>query len=443
VWRFRACGQRVRLLGAGAIVWIAICAMAPHAWGQDTPVGGAKAEPPAPATGAPSALPSAGVAIGSYPLELLGLLAPAAQRGPFTLLPSIAVSEEYNDNLLLDNLNRQSDFITGFSPALMLFVNRPSYRLTAGYSSTAELYQRESRFDNALSRQNFILNGSYEGTRGLTFAVSDAFARDRSTNVVATQGFASGRQEAWSNSFSPGVSWQMTPATVLNVVVTHAVERFEGTGVGFGSDTYGLQNTLGHVLTPRLTGTVGYGFTYLNLLGQQQNSTTHTPTFGASYRLTPTLTASVNGGPAVTQIGGETFVSAAATAGLVQVLRYGSASAQYSRSVGVAGGLGGTTETQTFSGALALLTWQRGLIVTFNPSYSTAKSVSRGQTGPVDANALTLNLGASYQIARYASIFGGYRFFQQRTQGSTTTQFDSDQNLVRFGVQFGYPFNFD
>ena len=442
MWRFRACGQWFGKGGAAAIVWIAICVMAPHAWGQDTPVGGAKAEPPAPATGPPPALPSPSVPIGSYPLELLGLLAPTAQRGPFTLLPSIAVSEEYNDNLLLNNSNRQSDFITGFSPALMLFVNRPSYRLTAGYSSTAELYQQESRFDNAFSRQNFIFNGTYEGTRELTFAIADSYARDRSTNVVATQGFANGRQEAWSNTFSPGVSWQMTQATALNVVATHAVERFEGTGAGFGSNTYGLQNTLGHVLTPRLTGTVGYGFTYLDLLGQQ-NSTTHTPTLGVSYRLTPTLTATVNGGPAVTQIGGETFVSPAATVGLIQILRYGSASGQYSRSVGVAGGLGGTTETQTFSGALALLTWQRGLIVTFNPAYNTAKSVSRGQTGRVDANALTLNLGASYQIARYVGIFGGYRFFQQRTQGSATTQFDSDQNLVRFGVQFGYPFNFD
>src|SRR5204863_4965979 len=186
---------------------------------------------------------------------------------------------------------------------------------------------------------------------------------------------------AWSNTSSPGVSWQMTAATAPNVVATHAVERFEGTGAGFGSNTYGLQNTLGHVLTPRLTGTVGYGFTYPDLLGQQ-NSTTHTPTLGVSYRLTPTLTATVNGGSAVTQIGGETFVSPAVTAGLIQILRYGSASGQSSRDLGVAGGLGGTTETQTFLGALALFTWQRGFIVTFKPANHTAKSVSCGRTGP-------------------------------------------------------------
>lgn len=417
--------------GGGAIVGIAICSMAPHAWAQR---GDAAVE------SAP--LPTPGPSMTSYPLELLGLLAPAAQRGPLTLLPSIAVSEEYNDNLFLDNRNRQSDFITGFSPALMLFVNRPSYRLSAGYSSTAELYEQESRFNNAFSRQSFILNGTYEGFRGLTFTIADSLALDRSTNVVATQGFASGRQSSWSNTFAPGLRWQMTPGTFLSLVATHSVQRFEGTGVGLDSDSYGLQSNLGHLLTPNLTSLVGYGFTYLDLSGQG-NSTTHTPTVGASYRLTPTLTASVSGGPAITELGGETFVSPAATAGLVQAFRFGSASLQYARFVGVAGGFGGTTDTQAVSGTLTLATLLRGLFVGFSPVYTTAESVSRGQTGRVDSKALTLNLAASYQIARFVSVFGGYTFFQQRTGGSSGVQFDVDQNQVRFGVQFGYPINFD
>jgi hypothetical protein len=404
--------------------------MAPHAWAQR---GDAGAEAP---------LPTPGPSMMSYPLELLGLLAPAAQRAPVSLLPSIAVSEEYNDNLLLNNRNRVSDFITGVSPALMLFVNRPAFRLNAGYTFTSELYQEETRFNEALSRQNFILNSSYEGTRGLTFTVAESFALDRSTNLVATQGFASGRGEAWSNYFQPGVAWQMTPATVLNVVATHTVQRFESAGTGFGSDTYGLQNTLGHVLTSRLTGTVGYGFTYLDLQ-EQQSSTTHTPTLGVSYRLTPTLTGSISGGPSVTEIGGETSVSPAATVGLFQVLRLGSASAQYSRSVSVAGGLGGTTDTQTFSGLLNIAPLRRDLFIVFSPVYSMAESVGRGQTQQVDATALTLTLSAYYRIAQFVSVFGGYRFFQQRTGGSSTLGADADQNLVRFGVQFGYPFNFD
>ena len=39
-------------------------------------------------------------------------------RAPITLLPSITISEEYNDNILLDNRNRQWDLITGITPAI-------------------------------------------------------------------------------------------------------------------------------------------------------------------------------------------------------------------------------------------------------------------------------------------------------------------------------------
>jgi hypothetical protein len=415
--------------------------MAPHAWGQETPRGGARDKPPAP-TAASSPVPlGPGPSIAAYPLELLGLLAPPTQRGPVTLTPSISISEEYNDNLFLDNQNRQWDFITGFSPAITLFVNRPSYELRAGYTFTAEVYGQESRLNNVFDHQNFVASGVYRAARGLTLTVSDSFALDRNTNRVAAQGFATGaRGESWSNTFAPGMTWQMTPRNSLSLGATYLVQRFKEDG--FDSDTYGLQSRLDHAFTLRLTGNIGYGFTYLDLQ-EQENSTTHTPTLGVSYRLTRTLSGSVNGGPAITRLGGETFTSPAGTASLVQDLRFGSASVQYTRAVSAAGGFGGTTDTQSASGALTLPTLWRGLVVAFSPAYSIAESVSGRQTEQVNVKVLTLNLGVTYQIAHFASFFGGYTFFRQSTGGSSAAQFDVDQNRVRFGVQFGYPINFD
>ena len=355
-------------------------------------------------------------------------------------MPSIAIAEEYNDNLFLNNQNRQGDLITGFSPAITLIVNRPSYRLSGGYTFTAEVYARESRFNNVFGRQNLVLSGLYRATRQLTLTVFDQFALNRNTNLVASPGFATGRQESWNNTFGSGMTWQMTPRTSLSLGASYSMLRFQGSGRD--SDAYGLQSSIGHVLTPRLTGVIGYGFTYLDLRGQE-HSTTHTPTLGVSYRLTPTLTGSVTGGSAITELGGETFVSPAATVSLVQALRFGSASVQYTRGVSVAGGFGGTTDAQSVSGTLALPALRRGLFVVLSPTYSTAESVSGRQTGHVDVRALTLNLGATYRIARSVSVFGGYTFFQQHTGGSSSVQIDADQDRLRFGVQFGYPINFD
>src|SRR5256885_1272272 len=299
-----------RIIGAGrrALMGIAVSFLATQAWGQEPP-----APPVLPGQRSTIAdtptLRDAGPPITAYPAELLGLLAPPAERGPITLRPSIGVSEEFTDNVRLSSNHRQWDVVTRVSPALTLTVNRPSYQLSAGYTLSAEAYADASGLNDAFKNQTFVASALYRGIRGLTLNASESFALNRSTNQVASQGFATGQQETWNNAFTPGLTWQMTPQTSLNLSGTFAVLRFLDTGTastpGQDSNTYGVQTTIAHTITPRLTGTVGYGVTYLDFLGEQENSTTHTPTLGASYLLTPTLTASVSGGPAITELGGQ------------------------------------------------------------------------------------------------------------------------------------------
>ena len=70
-------------------------------------------------------------------------------RAPLTLVPSITISEEFNDNILLDNRNRQWDLITGITPAINFIWESRTHRLIAGYNFTAELFLRDSTRDNA------------------------------------------------------------------------------------------------------------------------------------------------------------------------------------------------------------------------------------------------------------------------------------------------------
>jgi len=452
--RPRACGQWV--------VGIALCLAASGAWGQEPPPRGAGTQVPGTETEPAPGPPIPARPIAAYPLELLGLIAPPAQRGPLTLTPSIGISAEYNDNVLSDNRNRQWDLITTFSPTIVLSVNRPSFRLNVGYSFSAALYAEETSRNNALDNQNFIADGDYQVTPGLTLTASDSFAYNNNTNVVAVQGFSTGRQKSWSNTFGPGMTWRMTPQNSLSLGATYSVLRFEGTGAGLESDTYGFRSSLGHAFTPRLTGNVGYDFTYLDFHGQgtsttqtpqgtsttqtlqgQGSSTTHSPTVGLSYQLTQTLTGAINGGAAITEVAGKTAVTPAGSLTLAQALRFGSASLSYTRNVGVAGGFGGTADTQTAAGTLTLSSLQRGLVVAFSPTYSIAESVSSQQANQVDVKTLTVSLNAAYQVGRFVRVFAGYTFLHQRTGGSSATQIDVDQNRVRVGVQLGYPFSFD
>jgi long-subunit fatty acid transport protein len=445
-----------RRVATSAAVGIVVGLIATQAWSQEPPPSGTTAQPPPPATAAPPTVPTPAAPIPTYPLELLGLLAPPAQRGPLTLFPSIAVSEEYNDNVHGDNRHRESDFITNFSPTITLSVNRPSYQLNAGYSFTAAVYAEGTLPNEAFQSQNFIGSGSWQVARGVTLGASDSFAYNKSaTNLVAVQGFSVGQQESLSNTFSPRVSWQMTPLDTLSFSAIYGVLRFLGGGTGEDSDTYGISAGLSHHFTQRFAGNIGYGFTYLHFpeclkVGSrcinQPDSSTHTPTIGFNYQLTPTLTTSVNGGAAITERSGRTEVSPAGNASLIQQFSFGTASLNYNQGVSVAGGFGGSNDTLSLSGLLTLSTLLRNLVVVLGPSYNRSDPVVSQAPGQSSLWSVSLNLGASYQIARFVSAYGGYTFFVQRSSGSSTgssTQANVDQNRVRFGLQFGYPINFD
>src|SRR5882762_1613279 len=198
------------ILGLGLVFLL----VASQGWGQEeAPPNPVKAQTQTP--------------VAAYPLELLGLLAPPEKRGPLTVTPSISVSEEYNDNIFLDNRRREYDYITTFTPALTLFVNRPSYRLSAGYSFGADLYARHDNLTNPFDRQSFLADGLYKLTPTVTLTAIESFAFNRNTNLLAPNTFSTGRQESWSNAFTPGVAWQMTPLDTLSVSATYTALRFK------------------------------------------------------------------------------------------------------------------------------------------------------------------------------------------------------------------------
>src|SRR5262249_30341403 len=184
-------------------------------------------------------------------------------------------------------------------------------------SFSAALYAEGTQPNEAFQSQNFIGSGSWQVARGLTLSANDSFAYNKSaTNLVAVQGFSIGQQESLSNTFSPSLSWQMTQLDTLSLGATYGVLRFLGGGTGSDSDTYGVNAGLSHRFTLRFSGNIGYSFTYLHFpqcvvvtggrCVDQPDSSTHTPTIGFSYQLTPTLSTTVHGCPATTDLSGPT-----------------------------------------------------------------------------------------------------------------------------------------
>ncbi|HEU4370465.1 MAG TPA: hypothetical protein VFV05_19765 [Methylomirabilota bacterium] len=391
-------------------------------------------------------------AAAQFPLPLPGQ-APALdpqqlqepRRVPFTLTPSITITEEFNDNIFIDNNRREWDFITGFTPGLAITFEDATRRLNLAYSFTAEVFARETDESHAFDRQSFVGEAAWRVDPRLTLTLADTFAFSTDTNQVAAEGVSTGRDRAWSNTLTGGAAWQFDRLTGLRGGLGWTVERFDNSEAR-DSDVYRADVALDRRLTARLTGSVGYEFAYFDI-DREERTTVHTPRGGVAWEATPTITLSLNAGPAFElKEDRGTRVTPAVAAGYRQRLPIGAWGLSYDRSIGTAGGLGGTTDNQLISAFLDVTTLARGLTVQVTPRYAIVESP---RDDSIDVRSFTLGLHAIYRITPVIALVAGYQFFRQRSDSTVVTTAgtglatDADQNRVFVGIQFGYPIRFD
>ena len=299
-------------------------------------------------------------------------------RAPMTLLPSITISEEYNDNILLDNRNRQWDLITGITPAINFIWESRTHRLLAGYNFTSELYLRDSTRDNTFNHQNFTLDGMWRATEQLTLTLTDAFTATTDTNLVSPEGVSTGRNRSWGNVLAAGAAYHLDLLTTVRGGGSWAVQRFERSELE-SSDVYRANVWLDRTLTRQLRGSVGYEFGYFDIK-HEEKVTTHTPRLGLSWQVTPTITVAANGGPSFEQHEhSPSRITPAVNATYEQRMWFGVIGAGFDRQVATAGGLGGVTDNTSVSGRVDVFALMRGLTLSFFPRYSWVKSAENNR----------------------------------------------------------------
>lgn len=371
------------------------------------------------------------------------------RRAPLTILPSITVSEEYNDNINLSNANRTSDFITGITPALNVILESERYRLSAGYNFTAEMYARNPNRNAAFDRQNFDLDTEWRPNEQLTLSLIDGFSLSTDTNLISPQGVSTGRDRAWSNNLRAGLGYRLGPFTTLRTGAGYQVQRYQG-DERQDSDVYSADVAIDRALSRRLTATLAYEAAYFDI-DFEPSVWTHTPRVGLSYRLTETITLAASGGPSFEVFEGgdrDDRVTPAVAASYDQRTFFGAVRLDFDRRIGVAGGIGGPTDNTSIRGRIDVTTLMRGLTLSLGPRYSIVKSHD-DRPRPIDIQAFTMPLTATYRLTAWIAAVASYQFFRQRTDGVVISRTgevfaeDADQNRVFVGLQFGYPFTFD
>jgi hypothetical protein len=361
---------------------------------------------------------------------------PVAQTERLLLTPSFFVNEAWTDNVFLTNTNKQSDFITQFTPGLQLSFREPGYGLALGYVFTSEIYAKESNLDAAQARQAATFAGFYQITPQLTFNLEGGYAEDNNTTASGIAGISTGRTPSRGGILASGFTWSLDPLTRFQLFGSWYTQRFENTASNVSAssyDTYTFGANASRTITPILTGLASYQFLRSNVSGGA-DAEYHTIQLGGTYQITQSLSGRLLLGPQITTLG-NTGATLALQGSLTQGLAaWGSASLSFGRSQQANGGLGGTSETNTVSASLSVTdVLLRNLTVHGGLSYTTANSGN----GQIDTSSAGVGVFATYPVTRWMVAFLAYSYFLQRNSGSELNNINA--NRITLGVELFYP----
>jgi Membrane bound beta barrel domain (DUF5777) len=396
-----------------------------------------------------------GTAGGSVPEDLLQAEQPTITRPPFvlgpdlfnppvprgwiTVTPTFTLSGEYNDNIFKGSENVKSDFIAGFIPGVTLSMQRPEYRLLAGYSMTSEIFAKESDQSGFANRHQLFADGFYLLSPKTRLIMRERFIHDEDTGFVNADNVSAGRRNASRNTLTLGITHDLTELTTLRASVTHNLQRFSGDSDARDSDTIRLLLGADHQFTARLKGIAEFESAYLTVKGES-DSFTQRPRVGFDYQFTQTLSAGLLAGPSILTRDGDIDIQPSFTAQLLQLFSFGSLRASYDRAI--TAGTFGLADRHSVAATLSVSRLVRNLLFEFTPRYTHSNFAGR-ETGESDnskTDVFTLNLRATYQITQALALIGSYTFFHQKDSNGTSDTID--QNRVFLGVQYAFPITF-
>ncbi len=211
---------------------------------------------------------------------LTGFSRETARAAEFSIHPSIAVSEEYNDNVFDSRIDKKTDYITRVLPGIALKYNAPFWDWDIAYNYDYRYYARNSHDDdnthNLLGKglvriiDDFLLLDVSDTYRRVSLDVSRDYtqeslvANQSDSNIVTASPyfvFRSGQKMTVKTGYRYSNVWYRDPA---------AIDKREHSG--FIDATYDYSS--------KLSFNANYTFTHQNSINEYDK---HAPFAGARY----------------------------------------------------------------------------------------------------------------------------------------------------------------
>lgn len=343
------------------------------------------------------------------PLDLRLLHAPRL-RAPYFVGPWLAISSEYNDNVLWSSVERAGDvsqvLMGGFNAALQ----RPRGAVSLGWAGTGRLYAQHDSLHDAFDQETVLLNASWQVRPRAMLSFSNLFLLNSKTGAIAGDGTITGRGRSWSNVFASALTLPHSPRTAWRIGASAGAQHFAARAREILSGR--LDARLDRASSRRVTASAGAWLDWLDV-GPQGHVLAPGARLGVNWRLLPSWSLSLTGGPELVTGTHRAYVMATGTAVLERPLRHGELRLHYDRSLGVAGEYGGPTANQS------LVSWlvtdaSRRLVFALVPAYRTYRSSTRIDTNPIDLQVATVDLRLAASISRRLELLGSYGVLRQR-----------------------------
>jgi hypothetical protein len=342
------------------------------------------------------------------------------------LSPSLAISEEYDDNVFLSPTDRQSDFVTSIRPGLRLAIKEYPLDVTMDVSARGVYYADHPELNSTTDNQNGNLTIEYRPTPRFTASVTDTFSRSFNPGEVDPEiGIITGRFRSTSNTVTPALSYQINPLTRIRLDYAFSIFRSDSPLV-VESDTHEAGVFVEREFTPRTSGTFRYTFSHFEPKGNPPRDA-HLPRIGLAHALSPTIRVSADAGPLlIERSDGSTEITVGGSLRYAQQFPRGSLSVAYDRGARVAGVIGEVVTTQGLIASATFLA-TRALTV----GLESAVRLTESEDATEDFRVYEAGIRLDYRVLEWLSVNAGYRYTRQDDR---TGPLDLDRNLVFLGL---------
>ncbi len=346
--------------------------------------------------------------------------------------PSLEVDYEYDDNILLRSVLRESDYITRVRPALGLLVEQERVKWVTGLKAEFDYYRDHSDLSTWDRYQNLDTRLTLRPSGLWTYEFGDNFTH--SNDPIALLGILFRRTEYYDNVLNLKVDYRFSPRLTLSAEAINRITQYrDPTLVDLNEDELGAN--LVFRLSPIDTVTPQYQYRDFEF-ENRGHTETHTVSLKEQHRFTETLTGEGRIGLIAIVDRGTTFNYLYLGLGAEQ--KYSATvvfRADFLRDVAVVGGLSGTFITNTVSGSATfhVTQWFDSIITA---SWALQQPVLAIES---DIDTLGLKLDEQVKITSWLKGVVSYSYYRQNFHAPDVRDIYDNRAYVGLTAYTTYP----